>query len=80
MYNSVLETKKYTIYIDDCMTFERKSTGESFSLYGEMEFCPYTSMLIKIIPEDYDGCFDFDREEVKAILSTFNIIINYSEL
>jgi hypothetical protein len=80
MYNQILETKKYTIYIDSCITFEKKSNGESFSLYGEMHFCPLTCRLMKIIPDDYDGCFDFDKKEVSDILSFFDIKIDYSQL
>ena len=85
MAEQVLNHKKYTIYICfsgycDSVTFERVSNGESFTLYGELYFCPYTGRLIKIIPDDYDGCFDFDRDEVKSILNEFNIDIDYSQL
>ena len=81
MKATVLDTKKYTIYIDGAdITFELKSTGESFTLYCEAQFCPYTERLMKIIPYDYDGCFDFNRAEVKSILNGLGIEVDYSEL
>ena len=84
MTNGILhKTKKYTIWIDGSdLTFEKNSNGESFTLYCECTFCPYTEVLQKILVLDYDGCFDFNRDHVTQALELYNqyIEIDFSEL
>lgn len=77
------ETKKYTIWIDGAdLTFEKKSNGEQFTLYCELKLCPYTEIVQNVVVYDYDGCFDFDRNEVQKSLESYysGIEIDFSEL
>lgn len=74
-------TKKYTIWISGSdLTFEKNSNGESFTLYCTLTFCPYFGTLQNVAVFDYDGCFDFDRNEVIKALESYNsgIIIDFS--
>ena len=77
------KTKKHTIWIDGSdLTFEKNSSGESFTLYCECTFCPYTEVLQNVLVLDYDGCFDFDRNDVIKSLENYysGIEIDFSEL
>lgn len=64
------------------LTFERVKNGESFTLFCELRFCTVTELLTNVIVYDYDGCFDFDRNEVEKTLTEYysGIEVDFSEL
>lgn len=79
----LIQTKKLTIWIAGAdLTFESLSSGESYTLYCELLSCPHTGVIRNVTVYDYDGCFDFDRDEVVNALKEYNpfIKIDFSEL
>lgn len=83
MESILFESKKLTIWINFAdLTFENNITGESYTLYCELDFNPLTDIITNVIVYDYDGCFDFDRAEVVEALKEYNqfIKVDFSEL
>lgn len=77
------ETKRFTIWISGSdLTFEYKSNGESFTLYCDISINIITDRIDNIVVLDYDGCLDFNREQVVQALNLYNpyIEIDFSEL
>lgn len=84
MKESILfQNKKLTIWVDGAdLTFENNSNGESYTLYCELDICTVTDRITDVKVYDYDGCFDFNRDEVVSALKEYNpfIKIDFSEL
>lgn len=79
----LFQTKKLTIWIDGAdLTFENNNTGNSYTLFCDLSLCTVTDRITDVKVYDYDGCFDFDRNEVVKALKEYNqfIKIDFSEL
>ena len=79
----LFQNSLFTVWLSGSdLTFEYCKTGDSFTLYCELLFDPHTEMLTNVVVTDYDGCYDFDRDEVIQTLEAYysEIEIDFSEL
>ena len=78
------KTHIFTIWLDGSdLTFEYNKNGEQFTLYCDLAFDYILKDVITyVVVNDYDGCFDFDRDAVIEALEDYNssIEIDFNEL